>query len=77
QLGRIQVLVKGLKEIGEAHGGKTCNQVALNWLLCKRVLPIPGAKTASQVQENLGALGWRLTGPEVAELDLMTSTFTW
>jgi len=77
QLGRIQVLVKRLKEIGEAHGGKTCNQVALNWLLCKKVLPIPGAKTPSQVQENLGALGWRLTAAEVAELDLMSSTFTW
>jgi pyridoxine 4-dehydrogenase len=45
--------------------------------LCKKVLPIPGAKTPSQVQENLGALGWRLTAAEVAELDLMSSTFTW
>jgi aryl-alcohol dehydrogenase-like predicted oxidoreductase len=77
QLERIQVLVKRLKEIGEAHGQKTCNQVALNWLLRKGVLPIPGAKSAAQVQENLGALGWRLTGEEMAELDEMSSTFTW
>ncbi len=35
QLGRIQTLVAKLKEIGEAKGGKTVNQVALNWILCK------------------------------------------
>jgi len=77
QLDRIQVLVKQLKEIGEAHGGKTCNQVALNWLLRKGVLPIPGAKSATQIEENLGALGWRLTGDEMTELDEISSTFTW
>jgi diketogulonate reductase-like aldo/keto reductase len=32
-------------------------------------LPIPGAKTAEQAQENAGALGWRLTEEEVAKLD--------
>ncbi|HTA76360.1 MAG TPA: aldo/keto reductase [bacterium] len=77
QLGRIQVLVKRLKEIGETHGGKTCNQVALNWLLRKGVLPIPGAKSAEQVKENLGAIGWRLTGAEMTELDELSSKFTW
>lgn len=66
-----------IKEMGEAHGGKTCNQTALNWLLCKKVLPIPGAKNASQVRENLGALGWRLTGDEMSELDEISSGFTW
>jgi aryl-alcohol dehydrogenase-like predicted oxidoreductase len=76
QLGRIQILVKRLKEIGEAQGGKTCNQVALNWLLRKGVLPIPGVKTKIQAQENLGALGWRLTDHEVEELDQMSSAFT-
>jgi aryl-alcohol dehydrogenase-like predicted oxidoreductase len=77
QLGRIQVLVKRLKEIGETHGGKTCNQVALNWLLRKGVLPIPGAKSAEQVKENLGSIGWRLTGAEMTELDELSSKFTW
>jgi aryl-alcohol dehydrogenase-like predicted oxidoreductase len=65
----VQPLLGLLKEIGEAHNGKTRSQVALNWLLCKGVLPIPGAKNPVQAQENAGALGWRLTEAEVAALD--------
>jgi len=42
--------------------------VALNWLICRGAIPIPGAKNARQAQENAGALGWRLTTEEVAEL---------
>ncbi len=75
QLGRIQELVQKLRELGEAHGGKTVNQVALNWLLCKGALPIPGAKTAAQAKENAGAMGWRLNPAEVAELDKASELF--
>ena len=69
QLGRVQTLVGKLKAIGEARGGKTVNQVALNWLLCKGALPIPGAKNAAQVRENAGAMGWRLEQAQVDDLD--------
>jgi aryl-alcohol dehydrogenase-like predicted oxidoreductase len=75
QLNRIQTLVAKLKKLGEAHRGKTPNQVALNWLLCKRTLPIPGAKSAAQAKENAGALGWRLKPAEVAELDEASNRF--
>ena len=68
-LARIQPLIGLLREIGAAHGGKNPNQVALNWVICKDAIPIPGAKNARQVQENAGALGWRLTADEVAALD--------
>ncbi len=44
-------------------------QVAINWCMCKGTVPIPGAKDLAQAQENLGALGWRLSSGEVAELD--------
>ena len=44
-------------------------QVALNKLICKGAIPIPGAKTAEQAKGNAGALGWRLTSEEVSELD--------
>ena len=40
--------------------GRTPAQVALNWTMCKGTIPIPGAKNAQQVQQNAGALGWRL-----------------
>ena len=75
QLQRIQNLVAKLKEFGAAHGGKTPNQVALNWLQGKGALPIPGAKTAAQARENAGALGWRLNPAEMAELDQASRDF--
>jgi aryl-alcohol dehydrogenase-like predicted oxidoreductase len=68
-LARIQPLIGLLREIGETHDGKTPSQVSLNWLMCKGAVPIPGAKNLRQAQENNGALGWRLTEDEVAELD--------
>jgi aryl-alcohol dehydrogenase-like predicted oxidoreductase len=49
--------------------GKTAAQVALNWLICKGAVPIPGAKNAAQAESNTGALGWRLTEEQVAALD--------
>ena len=45
---------------GERHGGRTPSQVALNWIICKGAVPIPGAKNAAQAEQNAGALGWRL-----------------
>jgi len=48
---------------------KTVAQVAINWCVCKGVVPIVGANTVVQVEENLGALGWRLTADQVRELD--------
>ena len=68
-LEKAQPLLHLMGEIGTAQGGKTLAQVALNWTICKGTLPIPGAKNAKQAQDNLGALGWRLTEAEVAALD--------
>ena len=71
-LARIQPLLARLGEIGRAHGEHTAAQAALNWTLCKGTLPIPGAKNAEQAAQNAGALGWRLTADEVAELDTVS-----
>ena len=68
-LPKIQPLIKLMTGIGQDHGGKSNVQVALNWIICKGALPIPGAKNAEQAQQNAGALGWRLTDAEVANLD--------
>lgn len=73
-LPKIQPLLKRMTEIGQDHGGKSNAQVALNWLICKGALPIPGAKNAEQAQENAGALGWRLTEEEAARLDGISDT---
>jgi aryl-alcohol dehydrogenase-like predicted oxidoreductase len=68
-LPRIGKLLKLMTEIGQDRGGKSNTQVALNWVICKGALPIPGAKNAAQALENTGGLGWRLTEEEVARLD--------
>jgi len=67
-LHRIAPLIRRLQEIGQAHG-KSPSQVALNWVLCKGALPIPGAKNAHHAVENAGALGWRLDEGEISTLD--------
>ena len=65
----LPALIAMMVEIGKGHGDKTSSQVALNWVICKGGLPIPGAKTAKQAEENNGAIGWRLTPEEVQALD--------
>jgi aryl-alcohol dehydrogenase-like predicted oxidoreductase len=56
-------------KIGEAHGGKTTSQVALNWAMRKGTIPIPGATKLGHLEENAGALGWELGPGEVEALD--------
>jgi aryl-alcohol dehydrogenase-like predicted oxidoreductase len=68
-LTEIHPLIKLMTEIGQDRGGKSNAQVALNWVICKGALAIPGAKNEKQAQENAGALGWKLTEAEIARLD--------
>jgi len=75
-LKRVQPLIQALRDIGAAHGGRTPAQVALNWVICKGALPIPGVKNRAQAEQNLGALGWRLSDEEVAKLDEISERVT-
>jgi diketogulonate reductase-like aldo/keto reductase len=43
--------------------------VALNWVMAKGAVPIPGAKNRHQAVENAGALGWSIDGDDLARLD--------
>lgn len=78
-LERIQPLISLLREIGSAHGdtngARTPAQVALNWVIAKGAVPIPGAKNIRQAASNAGALGWSLTPDEVAALDEASNQF--
>jgi aryl-alcohol dehydrogenase-like predicted oxidoreductase len=51
--------------------GRSYAQVALNWLLHKPgvVSPIIGATRLEQLEDNLGASGWRLDDEHVGRLD--------
>ncbi|OLP16111.1 aldo/keto reductase [Leptolyngbya sp. 'hensonii'] len=68
----MRPLLDGLQAIATSRT-KTMAQVALNWCMAKGTIPIPGAKTLSQAQENIGALGWQLDPGEVAELDQLAA----
>lgn len=65
----VQPLLSLMRDIGEANGGKTCGQVAINWTICKGAIPIPGAKNAKQASEAAGGFGWRMSDDQVAALD--------
>uniref|UniRef100_A0A6N2LL71 NADP-dependent oxidoreductase domain-containing protein n=1 Tax=Salix viminalis TaxID=40686 RepID=A0A6N2LL71_SALVM len=59
----LEPLLNSLGEIAQRRG-KTLPQVAINWCICKGAIPIPGIKTVKQAEENLGALGWRLSSDD-------------
>jgi len=71
----IQPVLKTLETIANTRN-KTFSQIALNWCICKGTIPIPGAKNMKQAQQNIGALGWRLSDSEVAELDQASNKVT-
>lgn len=74
-LQKIAPVISLLRQLGEKHD-RTPAQVALNWLIAPgNVVAIAGAKTAAQVQQNAGALGWKLTDDEIAHLEQVTRTW--
>jgi len=71
-LAQIQPLISLLRLIGADHAGKTPSQIALNWLMCHGAIPIPGVKYQEQAEQDVEAIGWRLSEDEVAQLDQMS-----
>jgi len=68
-LKKIEPVISLLRQLGEKHG-RTPAQVALNWLIAQgNVVAIAGAKTAEQVRQNAGALGWKLSDDEITHLE--------
>ncbi len=61
--GRLGKLVKNsqINNVADWYG-KTPIQVALNWLICiESVVPIPKAGKVKHIEEDAGAMGWRLS----------------
>jgi len=73
---KTESLLNALREIGKTHSNMTPTKVALNWLMCKGAVPIPGARNMHQAQENAGCLGWQLSGEEVKRLDKISDEVT-
>ena len=60
---------KTLIEIGRKYG-KTAAQVALNWLISKdMVIAIPKAIRIEHIEENAGAMGWRLSEEDIRYIE--------
>ncbi len=61
QFERNMEKITKLKVIGDSIG-KTCGQVAINWLLAQPGLTtaLLGVKNEQQMEENIQALGWKL-----------------
>jgi len=65
----IQPLLTTMASIANKRN-KTISQVALNYIISKGAIPIPGCRTAEQLEDNLGAMGWRLSETEIKTLEL-------
>jgi aryl-alcohol dehydrogenase-like predicted oxidoreductase len=65
---KVDPLLAELRRLGEQHH-RTPAQVALNWVMAKGAVPIPGAKNRHQAEQNAGALGWQLGAADIAALD--------
>ena len=63
-------VVDALDEVA-AETGKTVAQVALNWVLRRPTVStvIIGARTETQLRQNLEAVGWELSADQIEKLD--------
>ncbi|OOW70488.1 aldo/keto reductase [Xanthomonas axonopodis pv. martyniicola] len=67
---RLFDIVEALDAIA-AETGRSVPQIAINWLLRRPTVStvLIGARDEVQLRENLGAVGWSLTGDQRARLD--------
>jgi myo-inositol catabolism protein IolS len=62
--------VEDLKRLAAKYG-KTLPQFALRWTMSNPVVStaLVGFRAPAEVSENLGALGWEISGPDMAEIE--------
>jgi aryl-alcohol dehydrogenase-like predicted oxidoreductase len=72
-----RVVVDLLARIGEQKGA-TPAQIALAWLLAQKpwIVPIPGSRKLSRLDENLGALAVELTPGDLQQIEVAFSKIT-
>ena len=57
-----------LQSIASAHK-VSISAIALNYNLSKGVLPVVGLRKLEQAEQNMQALGWRLSDEEIQKID--------
>lgn len=67
---RLYEVVDVLEQVA-AETGKSVPQIAINWLLRRPTVStvLIGARNEQQLRDNLGAVGWDLTGEQLRRLD--------
>ena len=67
-----QRIVDGVRAVAERRGA-TLAQVALAWVLAQgdRVVPIPGTRRRTRVEENAAAAALELSPADLADLDAL------
>jgi aryl-alcohol dehydrogenase-like predicted oxidoreductase len=71
---RSRKLIAALETVGEKYNA-TPAQVALNWIIYSQggsVVTIPGVTNPKQAEDNAGAMNFRLSADELAQLDEST-----
>jgi len=70
---RLYAIVDVLLEVAE-ETGRSVPQVAINWLLTRPTVSsvLIGARDETQLQQNLGAVGWALSPAQLARLDAVS-----
>lgn len=69
-----QNLVEHVADLAQAKG-VTAGQIALAWLLAQQpwIVPIPGTRRTSRIEENAGSTAVALSADELADLNTMAS----
>lgn len=62
---KLRPFLKLVEFVGAINGNRSVEQCALNYLLCRGAVAIPGVKSVAQLNRNAGAMGWRLDDNEV------------
>lgn len=76
-LRKSRPLIEGLRRISHKHKA-SLSQVALSWLTNFHkgtIITIAGASKPAQIEDNAKALGLKLTGDEMAEIDELSRPF--
>ncbi|OGE67109.1 hypothetical protein A3H85_00985 [Candidatus Daviesbacteria bacterium RIFCSPLOWO2_02_FULL_40_8] len=60
--------VPALEDMAKKYG-KTAAQVAINWLISqKNVVTLSKSSSIEHLEENLGAIGWKLDAEDIEKL---------
>ena len=76
---QFATIMSAMKEVADSHADveATIPQVAINWCIAKGTIPIPGARTLSQVKSNYSSLDWNMSEGEIQFLDKATRGFSY